>query len=122
VSEISTKCRTCGAAEPKLLPGQPCEWDREWLVALPDELEGALLLDSTAVWCSQECMDQDPQHREHESGAGMFDSYNRFGEAHGLDLIGAFARSRGLDRADAEKQLVDGFDRGLKMLRGKAKA
>lgn len=111
-----TRCRTCGATEPKPKPGN-AEWNREWQIAVPDELEGAVLLDSTGVWCSPECREKDPQHRPHESGAGMFDSYNRFGEAHGIDLIGAFAKSRGVSTEDAERHLVEGFGRGLKEIK-----
>lgn len=110
------KCRVCGATEPKSDPGNPRMFP-DWEIALPDNLEGAVLLDNEQVWCSQECRDRDPRYRSFVDGADMFEAYNAFGEAHGLDLVGAFAKSRGVSGSEALKQLQDGFDKGLTQLR-----
>lgn len=110
-----TKCRVCGATEP---PRQePSGFAGNWEVAVPDNLEGAVLLDNTEVWCSHECRDRDPRYKPFKNGAEMFDAYNRFGEANSIDLIGAFARSRGVSEAEAKETLERGFDKGLKALR-----
>jgi hypothetical protein len=112
-----TKCRMCGATEPKRIPPDSPLYG-EWEFAAPtDALEGAVLLDNTEVWCSQECRDADPRYRRFESGADMAHSYQRFGEACGVDLVGALARSRGLTREEAEAKLSDGAARALKKLR-----
>lgn len=104
------RCKTCNNAKPKTDNGA-------WLVALPDELEGTPLLDGAGVWCSIECMHADPAYKTFADGAEMFDAYNRFGNAHGGDLIGAYAKSRGLSANEARRFLEGAFDKGLKQLR-----
>lgn len=114
--DAETKCRICGATEPKRDPFTNAL--RSWEVAAPtDAFEGQPLLDYTEVWCSQECRDSDPQYRPFESGADMFGSYHRFAQAHNIDLIGAYAKSRGVSESEARPALERGFDKGLKGLR-----
>lgn len=111
-----TRCRICGAAEPKRDPVTNAL--RSWEVASPtDSLEGQQLLDYTEVWCSQECRDNDPQYRPFQDGGDMFGSYDRFAQAHGIDLVGAYARSRGVSESEARASLERGFGKGLKALR-----
>src|ERR1041385_2166517 len=112
-----TKCRTCGAMEPKRNPPDSVLYG-EWEFAAPtDDLEGTVLLDNTEVWCSQECRDADPRYRKFESGQDMARSYQTFGEACGVDLVGALARSRGISREEAQAKLSEGAGRALKQLR-----
>lgn len=107
---MEATCRVCGALKPKTHNG-------DWLVALPSELEGAELLNNAGVWCSHDCKRADPAYKPWSSGEEMFDAFDRFGKAHGSDLIGAFAKSRGVSESEARTALEEGFSRGLEHLR-----
>jgi hypothetical protein len=111
------KCRVCGATEPK---GEPPDSPLygNWEIAAPtDDFEGELLLANSDVWCSKECRNLDPRYRPFAGGEDMANSYQRFGEAHGCDLIGALAKSRGVSREKASELLSDGAGKALKQLR-----